>query len=158
NRSLTIQNTLFSGNSARGGDSSVLMGGTADAQGGAVYLMGSIPNLTLSQPALGFASLNFSAVYPSIANPAIVSITGSTFANNQAIGGNGVLFNGFGARGGNAWGGGLYAAAGTYDLTIVDSTFSGNSVQGGNGKGATGTNGLGPSGDGGSAWGGGIYL
>src|SRR5262249_17296386 len=124
NRNLTIQNSVFSGNIARGGTSSALMGGTADAQGGAVYVMGKLPELSLSLGSLSLATLNLSSVSAVTVNAATVSITGSTFVGNQAIGGDGALFRTQGARGGNALGGALYAAAGTYDLSVINSTFS----------------------------------
>jgi hypothetical protein len=123
NRILNVQNSTFTNNVARGGTSSILLRGTADARGGAIYFSGGFGLFTSS-------------------------ITGSTFTGNQAIGGNGAVVNGFGARGGHATGGAIFAEAGSYDLNVINATFAANVAQGGKGS----------LGDGGHATGGALFL
>ena len=129
NRTLNVQNSTFSGNVAQGGTSSillgnnVLLGGTADASGGAIFLAGGIAPLT-------------------------DTILDSTFVNNQAIGGNGIVYFGFGSRGGFGAGGGVFAEAGADNLLVINSTFAANVAIGGSGALA----------DGGNGAGGGLYL
>ncbi len=100
-----------------------MLGGTASAAGGAIFIGAGA----------GLYSDNLSA---------------DTFTGNQAIGGSGTLYNGFGAIGGDAAGGGIFAEAGNYDLNIINATFAANVAQGGTGLLA----------DGGNAAGGGLYL
>jgi hypothetical protein len=76
-----------------------------------------------------------------------VTISGSNFTQNTALGGAG----GDGANGGNGFGGGLYAAGGT--VTVQSSSVTSNTAQGGAGGGKG--NGKGAAGQG---IGGGIYI
>jgi hypothetical protein len=80
--------------------------------------------------------------------------------SNEALGSNGAAGQpgGAGGKGANAYGGGIFVAAGTATLTNV-SLSSNNAVggQGGSGYG-TGSGGVGPGGSGGAGSGGGIYL
>jgi hypothetical protein len=115
NRILNVQNSTFSGNVAQGGTSSALLGGTADAEGGAIFFSGGNGILTNN-------------------------VLNSTFVGNRAVGGNGALFNGLGSRGGNGLGGALFAEAGRYDLNVINATFAANVAQGGNGALADGGN------------------
>ncbi len=113
---LTIINSTFSGNIAQGGDSyggGSIGAGThtgAGAEGGGLYLAGG---------QLG----------------AGVSITASTFNNNQAIGGNGKNTQGGTAYGGFAYGGAIQAGSNGdgASLTIINSTFAKNDATGGTG-------------------------
>ena len=68
------------------------------------------------------------------------TILNSTFVKNLAQGGSGTAFNGFSARGGHGAGGGIFAAAGNYDLNIINDTFAANVAQGGQGALADGGN------------------
>ncbi len=72
NRILDVVNCTFVGNIAHGGTTSALLGGTANGEGGAIFFAGG---------------------------PALLSdnVLNSTFTGNKAIGGNGTLFQGFGA-------------------------------------------------------------
>lgn len=123
NSVLNVQNTTFANNVALGGTSSVLFGGSAAASGGAIYFAGGA----------GIVS---------------DTILDCSFVNNLAQGGAGAALNGFGARGGQAAGGGIFAQAGNYDLNVFNDTFATNVAQGGQGA----------LGDGGNAAGGGLYL
>jgi hypothetical protein len=115
NRILNIQYSTFAGNSARGGASSILFGGTADASGGARFIAGG--NGTLTD-----------------------TILDSTFVSTEAIGGDGTVYFGFGSRGGHGAGGGIFAQAGNYNLNVINSTFAANAAQGGHGAFADGGN------------------
>ncbi len=120
---LNVQNSTFSGNIAKGGISSIYLGGTAPAAGGAIYYAGGIAVLT-------------------------DNILSSTFVGNEALGGDGAVLAGYGARGGVGAGGGIFAQAGSYNLNVIDATFAYNVAQGGHGALA----------DGGNAAGGGLYF
>jgi CSLREA domain-containing protein len=94
---LNVTNTTFSGNNA--------------PEGGAVYNNGTL-NVSTSTFSSNIASVEGSAIinaFGGVTQPAILTISDSTFANNTAQ---------------SASGGGVYNSGGT--LTVRDSTFSGN--------------------------------
>jgi hypothetical protein len=118
---LTVADTTYQGNIARGGSANygrtdnigVEISG-ADGLGGAIFLTSQRINT--------------------------IKITGSTFAENQAIGGDATHTSGTGGEGvfgGFAAGGAIYRDRGAQNLTIANSTFakisggSGNVAQGG---------------------------
>jgi hypothetical protein len=82
-----------------------------------------------------------------------VMITGSTFAGNSALGGNGGNFNN--GQGSNALGGSIYVEAGT--LNIGGSTIENSAATGGQG-GSVSQNGMENGGFGGMAQGGGVWV
>jgi hypothetical protein len=128
-RALIVQNSTFAGNIAQGGTSSVILRGTASAAGGAIFFAGD-------------------AILFGGSAPVSDTILASTFVSNQAVGGAGAVILGFGSRGGDGAGGGIFAEAGSYNLNVINSTFAANVAKGGPGA----------LDDGGNAAGGGIYL
>ena len=129
-RALNVQNSTFAGNIAQGGTSSVILGGTASAAGGAIFFAGD------------------ATFFGGSSAPVSDTILASTFVGNQASGGAGAVYFGFGSRGGDGAGGGIFAEAGSYNLNVINSTFAANIAQGGQGA----------LDDGGNAAGGGLYL
>ena len=86
-------------------------------------------------------------------------LNGVTLTNNEALGSNGVN----GGNGANAYGGGIYVAAGS--VTLTNDTCSSNSAVGGRGAYGSGNDGQGtsneveaPGGSGGAGSGGGLYV
>jgi hypothetical protein len=155
--SLTLQNGLAfgSGSAAEGGaiynqgslalNSMTVQNNTAQGSNGVKSANGAVAN---GQDSAGGAIWS---------NGILTLGSGTAIQNNQALGGS-VAF-GKGA-GGNAWGGGLYIAGGTANLTGV--TVNSNRAQGGTGgynAGGTPT-GIcgGAGGDGGGASGGGLFV
>jgi hypothetical protein len=131
--SLTASNTTFLNNLAQGAVGSAGAGGSylgqgGAGQGGAIYEDGTG-----------------------------VNVSGGSFQNNQAIGGNGAAqsgsyfwaYNGFGGTGS---GGGIYLNSGA--LTVTGSSFTGNLAQGGRGGdgGNSYENGFGGDGQGGAVF------
>jgi len=122
--SLTILNGTFAGNLAEGGSASYGGGSLqgGNAFGGGLYDRGQS-----------------------------LSITGTTFKQNQAIAGAGILSGGEGtATGGSAYGGAAYLAGGEGQETLTNVTVQNNRATGGSGT-------TGSGGNGGEAQGGGLY-
>jgi hypothetical protein len=112
--SLTLMNTTIEKNRAKGNTTASDL---PDAQGGGVFVSGS----------------------------STVVITGGQILDNSAVGGsasNVVTAGGFAGNGGSAFGGGLYLAGQSWDLTLSGTIVSGNNAVGGNGgNGGAGSNG-----------------
>jgi hypothetical protein len=172
---VTLDNVVLQNNVARGGDAPYYPYGEAgqNARGGGLYSTGgalSISDSTLTpNEAMGgrggpggvrtFGS-EFQYISPGAGGSVqggglystggALTISDSSVANNQAVGGVGGTGGGYegSAPGGNAQGGGLYAAGGL--LTFSDSAATANTLRGGDGnRGAS---------DGGACQGGGLYV
>ena len=158
---ITVTNSTFDHNLARGGDGNRSGGGPATigrGAGGAIVNSGlfgptfvTVSNSTFTNnQAVGASgsagSVGGLALGGAIADISLAAttVTGSTFTGNQAIGGAG----GVGSNGGNGLGGGIYND-GRSTLEVRGSTITDNQASGG------------AAGDGGSAGsgiGGGLYL
>lgn len=114
-----------------------------EALGGAISSFGPSVSLTVvnstftNNQAAGFNSAvggAGTALGGAIGATGFVSISGSTFLNNQALGGTALRA---GQPGGNAVGGGVFTSGGQ-STAIVNSTFFGNQATGGAGNGSDG--------------------
>jgi hypothetical protein len=163
---VTITNSLISGNVAAGGSSTAGTGGAASGGGieDANGIGGPASSLTLTNSAvignlaLGGAGASGVAGGLAIGGGLDISfgstatVTNTTFLGNSARGGAG----GAGANGGDGYGGGIAVASQSYfgfpdtsSLSLSDSALIGNSAVGGNG---------GTGGNGGNGFGGGLFV
>ncbi len=132
---LTITDTTFVTNQAKGGaggaiDDSGIGGLTISAN--SVFLANVATNRTSGQAVGGAIAVNpVSPIGPPLFPPAVV-IDGTSFLNNQAIGG---ASSAASPNGGNAIGGAVYSL--NASLAVTNTQFVGNQAVGGNGTTAT---------------------
>lgn len=146
---VTIDNSVFTHDTALGGQGGVDGGGGGSGYGGAIYY-------STTQGTAGS-----------------LDVENTTLSNDEAIGGDGgagisptsgTIAAGFGGLGGSGYGGGLYVVQ-AYQVTLLNDTFSDDEAQGGaggsGGVGGPNLNGGGPGGaggPGGNGQGGGLVL